>query len=78
MEAVQKKADRLGVDVVVHTPPLRRRQLLQADYTFCNIVVNFSMMFRGMLRMGASGSRALSISFRFLFLFKELEEIFSA
>lgn len=42
------------------------------------MVASFSMMFRGMLRVGASGSRALSISFRFLFLFKELEEIFSA
>ena len=57
MEAVQKKADRLGVDVVVHTPPppLRRRQLLQADYTFCNIVVNFSMMYNDEVNRVASG-----------------------
>jgi hypothetical protein len=36
------------------------------DYDFWRMLVSFSMMFRGMLKIGASGPRALSISFRFV------------
>ena len=36
------------------------------SFGFWRMRVSFSMMYRGMLKIGASGPSALSISFRFL------------